>query len=420
VSAARGAADAPCPHPVGRRAADARDRARLDDRADFAHARRADGGAGTARRRRGLPSASPARRRRDRRADGGAEREGGAARVGPRLRLDRRTQPLRGNRSRLARRPGRGRGVSRWGPVRGPPGSMIQALADGILTGAIIALGAIGVTFTLAIMRFANFAHSELLTWGAYLALVVVAFAGPGTPTGPLSFGWQLLAAALIAAILTGLAAWAVDLLVFRRLRRQGAMPLTMVFAAFGAALVMRHLIVLVWGHESRYYTRELQMAVELLPGVRVLPDQMFILGLALAAMIALHAFLAWSRTGIAMRAMAESPALAQVCGVEVEAVVRLTWIISGALAAFAGVFVGLTPQLHPEIGFNLLLSLFAAAIFGGTGSLAGAVVGGFLVGLGENLSLLVISPGYKGAMPFLLLLAILILRPQGIFGERK
>ncbi len=297
---------------------------------------------------------------------------------------------------------------------------MIQALADGILTGAIIALGAIGVTFTLEIMRFANFAHSELLTWGAYIALIIVTFAGPGTPTGPLSFGWQLLAAALIAAVLTGLAAWAVDTLVFRRLRRRGALPLTMVFAAFGAALVMRHLIVLVFGHESRYYTRELQIAVELLPGVRVLPDQIFILGLALAAMITLHAFLAWSRTGIAMRAMAESPALAQVCGIEVDAVVRLTWIIAGALAAFAGVFTGLTPQLHPEIGFNLLLSLFAAAILGGTGSLAGAVVGGFLVGLGENLSLLVISPGYKGAMPFLLLLAILILRPQGLFGARS
>jgi len=297
---------------------------------------------------------------------------------------------------------------------------MIQALADGILTGAIIALGAIGVTFTLEIMRFANFAHSELLTWGAYIALVIVTFAGPGTPTGPLSFGWQLLAAALIAAVLTGLAAWAVDTLVFRRLRRRGALPLTMVFAAFGAALVMRHLIVLVFGHESRYYTRELQIAVELLPGVRMLPDQIFILGLALAAMIALHTFLAWSRTGIAMRAMAESPALAQVCGIEVDAVVRLTWIISGALAAFAGVFTGLTPQLHPEIGFNLLLSLFAAAILGGTGSLAGAVTGGFLVGLAENLSLLVISPGYKGAMPFLLLLAILILRPQGLFGARS
>ena len=294
-----------------------------------------------------------------------------------------------------------------------------QALADGILTGAIVALGAIGVTFTLAIMRFANFAHSELLTWGAYIALMVVTVTGPGRPTGPLSFGWPLMAAALVAAVLTGLAGWAVDALVFRRLRRRGAMPLTLVFAAFGAALVMRHLVVLVWGHESRYYTRELQMAVEVLPGVRMLPDQIFIVGLALAAMIALHAVLARSRTGMAMRAMAESPALAQVCGIEVEAVVRLTWIISGALAALAGVFAGLTPQLHPEIGFNLLLSLFAAAILGGTGSLGGAVGGGFVVGLGENLSLLVISPGYKGAMPFLLLLAILIVRPQGIFGDR-
>jgi branched-chain amino acid transport system permease protein len=297
---------------------------------------------------------------------------------------------------------------------------MGQALADGILTGAIIALGAIGVTFTLGIMRFANFAHSELLTWGGYIALVIVAFAGPGTPTGPLSFGWQLLAAALVAAALTGLAAWGIDVLVFRRLRRRGAQPLTMVFAAFGAALVMRHLVVLVWGHESRFYTRELQIAVELVPGVRVLPDQVFILGLALTVMLVLQTFLTRSRTGMAMRAMAESPALAQVCGIEVEAVVRLTWIISGALAAFAGVFIGLTPQLHPEIGVNVLLSLFAAAILGGTGSLTGAVAGGFLVGLAENLSLLVISPGYKGAMPFLLLLVILIVRPQGILGERS
>jgi branched-chain amino acid transport system permease protein len=295
-----------------------------------------------------------------------------------------------------------------------------QAIADGILTGAIVALGAIGVTFTLTIMRFANFAHSELLTWGAYIALVVVTVTGPGRPTGPLSFGWPLVAAALVAAVLTGLAAWALDSLVFRRLRRRGAHPLTMVFAAFGAALVMRHLVVLVWGHDSHYYTRELQMAVEVLPGVRMLPDQIFILALALATMAALHVFLSRSRTGMAMRAMAESPALAQVCGVEVDAVVRLTWIISGALAALAGVFTGLTPQLHPEIGVNVLLSLFAAAILGGTGSLGGAVIGGMVVGLAENLGLLVVNPGYKGAMAFLVLVAILLVRPQGIFGEKS
>jgi len=295
-----------------------------------------------------------------------------------------------------------------------------QALFDGILTGAIIALGAIGVSFTLQIMRFANFAHSELLTWGAYLALVFVAFAGPGTPTGPLSFGWQLVAAAGFAAVLTGLLAWAVDAVVFRRLRKGGAHPLTMVFAAFGAALVLRHVVVLIWGHESRYYTRELQMAYEIVPGVRVLPDQIFILALAVLVVIALHLFLTYSRTGMAMRAMAESPPLAQICGIEVDAVIRTTWILGGALAALAGVFTGLTPQLHPEIGFNLLLALFAAAILGGTGSLPGAVVGGLLVGIAENVSLLWISPGYKQAMPFLLLLAVLLVRPQGIFAEKK
>ncbi|MCX7961935.1 MAG: branched-chain amino acid ABC transporter permease [Burkholderiales bacterium] len=293
-----------------------------------------------------------------------------------------------------------------------------QALADGIFTGAIVALGAIGVSFTLQIMRFANFSHSELITWGAYLALVFVAFAGPGTPTGPFTFGWQLLAAAAMAALLTGLAAWGVDVLVFRRLRRRGAHPLAMVFAAFGAALVMRHLVVLVWGHESRFYTRELQIAWQVM-GVKVLPDQAFILLLAVAVVTVLHLFLAYSRTGMAMRAMAESPALAQACGIRTEAVIRTTWIVSGALAALAGVFAGLTPQLHPEIGFNLLLALFAAAILGGSGSLPGAVIGGLLVGIAENVALLFVNPGYKGAMPFLLLLLVLLVRPQGIFGEK-
>lgn len=295
-----------------------------------------------------------------------------------------------------------------------------QVIADGILTGAIVALGAIGVSLGLQLLRFANFAHSELITWGAYLALVFVAFLGPGTPTGPFSFGWQLIAAMLLAAALTGVLAWSVDLLIFRRLRRRGAQPLSMVFAAFGAALVMRHVVVLIWGHGTHHYTRELQIAVEVLPGVRMLPDQIFVLGLTVALVTGLHLFLSRSRTGMAMRAMAESPALAKACGVRVEAVIRWTWILSGALAAMAGVFLGLAPQLHPEMGSGLLLALFAAAILGGVGSLPGAVIGGLLVGLAENLSLLVVESGYKTAMPFVLLLLVLFVRPQGLFGRKS
>ena len=297
---------------------------------------------------------------------------------------------------------------------------ILQALVDGVFTGAIISLGAIGLSLTLQIMRFANFAHAEFMTLGGYLALAIVWLIGPGSPTLGLTFGWQLLVAALLASALAGLMAWGLDLLVFRPLRRQGAASLVLVFAAFGAALVLRHVLVLIWGHESYFYTRELQMGVMIVPGIRVMPDQVFILALAVLLMVVLHLFLTFHRTGIAMRAMAESPALSQVCGIRVDSVMRTTWIISGFMAAMAGVFSALTPQLHPELGSNMLLSVFAAAIFGGVGSLPGAVLGGLLVGITENLFLLVADPGYKPAMPFLLLLAVLCLRPQGLLGERS
>jgi branched-chain amino acid transport system permease protein len=166
-----------------------------------------------------------------------------------------------------------------------------------------------------------------------------------------------------------------------------------------------------------------LQIAIEVLPGilpnVRLLPDQLFVLGLTVLVVIGLHLVLRYSRVGVAMRAMAESPALARICGIEVERVMRWTWAVSGALAAAAGVFAGLTVQLRPEMGFNLLLAILTAAILGGTGSLFGAVAGGLVVGLAENLSVLVIPAGYKATIPFLVLLLVLYVRPQGLFGAR-
>jgi branched-chain amino acid transport system permease protein len=293
-----------------------------------------------------------------------------------------------------------------------------QAIADGVLTGAIIALGALGVSLSLQILRFANFAHAELLTCGAYLALSVTAITGVGEAIGPLSFGWPLLVAALIGGLGTAVVALGVDRLVFGRLRRRGAQTLTMVFASFGVALILRNLVVLIWGPDPQYYTDALQIAVEVLPGVRMLPDQIFILALTLVAVVALQLFLRRSRLGMAMRAMAESTALARVCGIETASVIRWTWIISGMLAAAGGVFAGLTVQLRPEMGFNLLLAILTAAILGGSGSPVGAVVGGLVVGLAENLSALVIPTGYMPAIPFLVLMLVLAVRPQGLFGS--
>jgi branched-chain amino acid transport system permease protein len=159
-------------------------------------------------------------------------------------------------------------------------------------------------------------------------------------------------------------------------------------------------------------------MAILVPPGVRIMPDQVLVLGLTGVLVVGMWLFLTMTRAGLAMRAVAESPTLSEVSGIDVRSVTRWTWILSGALAAMAGVFFGLTVQLRPEMGFNLLLPLFAAAILGGAGSVFGAVVGGLIVGLAENLSVLVISPGYKMAVPFILMLVLLYIRPHGLFGK--
>jgi len=300
---------------------------------------------------------------------------------------------------------------------------LLQHIADGLLSGAIVALGAIGISFTMKILRFANFSHSELLTWGAYFALIFTGFAQafsgiPQGTLGPFSFGWPLLLAMLCSAVATSLLALALHALVFERLSRTAG-HMTMVFASFGIALLLRHTVVLIWGSNPIYYSRELQFATILPGGVRVMPDQVFLLALTILVVFFLHLFLTRSRTGIAMRGVAENPDLAGVSGVNVDRIVRWVWIIGASGAAVAGVLYGLTVQLRPELGFGLILPLFAAAILGGAGSLYGAVIGGLLVGLSENLSVMIIPTTYKPAVPFLLILLVLYFRPQGLFGER-
>lgn len=294
---------------------------------------------------------------------------------------------------------------------------MAQALADGLLTGAIYALGAIGLTLTMGILRFANFAHAEMMTWGAYMALgVLTVFGLPSAPLGPLTFGWPLIGATVIAIGLTIALALLIDKLIFARLRGR-VNHLTLVFASFGVALLIRNLISLIFGGEATYYTNTLQMAILLAPGLRVMPDQVFIFFMSLVLVVAVQLFLQKTRLGLAMRAVSESPTLAEINGIALSRVVRWVWILGGALAAVAGVLYGVSVQLRPEFGFQLLLPLFAAAIVGGVGNVVGAVLGGFLIGIVESFSVLVIPAGYKLAMPFIVMLLVLYVRPTGLFA---
>ena len=304
---------------------------------------------------------------------------------------------------------------------------MLQLIADGFVIGSVIALGAIGVTLVYSILRFANFAHGEYLTWGAYLAwtalLGFAAVCGPMAPLGPFSFGWTLLASLGVAAIATAALALLVDLLLFRQLRRHGS-AITLIMASFGAALVLRNLLQFIFGAVPEYYSREIQVAIRLVPrdvlgGLRITPDQLFVLGLTAVSVVGLHLFLTRTTLGKAMRATSINPQLARVTGIDVDRVIRATWIIGAVLAAVAGVFSGLTVQLRPQLGLDLLLPLFAAAILGGIGSVYGAVAGGLIVGLAESLSVPIVGAEYRAATAFIVLIAILLIRPTGLFGER-
>lgn len=301
---------------------------------------------------------------------------------------------------------------------------MIQSLLDGILTGAIISLGAIGLTMVMHILRFANFAYAEILAIGAYVALVADKLFSALVPVfdaalAPTTLSVSLLLALVVAMVAAGASAVVIDKLIFARIRAR-ADALSMVFASFGVALILRNVIALVFGHHPQLYSQDIAIARVLSfdPLILIKPDQVFVLGAALVLMAAFHLVLTRTTFGYALRAVAENPALAQVSGVNLKRMIVAVWMIGGALSAAAGVFYTLTNQLTPMLGHTFLLPVFAATIVGGIGSVYGAVLGGFIVGIASGLSLMVLPSGYTPAMPFLLILAVLLVRPHGLFGE--
>ncbi|MEM6464193.1 MAG: branched-chain amino acid ABC transporter permease [Pseudomonadota bacterium] len=287
-------------------------------------------------------------------------------------------------------------------------------LFPALAIGSIYALGAVGISMIFGILRFAHFAHGDLMTMGAYGVLAAAAVI-PVYPVFLVPFGMVL---AIALALL-------VDRIFYQPLRNLPT--IYTVISSFGVALIFRSLVQLIWGSQNQVYGSG---------GVRpplILFDTFRISVLHVQAVVAtaviallLHLFLSWTRTGRSMRAVSDDPELAKIAGLETEKVVRWTWIIGAALAAIAGLFAGMDTNAHPNLGWNLLLPMFAAAILGGIGKPMGAMAGGFIIGLAEELSSYpwigdqaLISPSYKTAVAFVIMIVLLIVRPQGLFKGR-
>lgn len=280
----------------------------------------------------------------------------------------------------------------------------LQLFINGVIAGTLLAIPAIGLTAIFAVLRFVNFALASLSTLGAYAGFVVNV--SLGLPI------WPALAAAFLAAAVVGVL---IDDLVLRGMRPFG--PLPTAIASVALLMLIENLVRFSFGNDLRSY--DLPIERDWVFGdLRLGPAQFrnFLFAVAVAA--AVFVLLATTRIGKAVRAVADNPLLAQVNGIDPRFVALLVTFFGAGLVGTGGMLLGLDTSIDPLTGYRALLPMFAAAILGGLGSIPGAVVGALLVGIGEELSTLVIPASYKTAVGFALIALVLLVRPAGLFGQ--
>ena len=285
--------------------------------------------------------------------------------------------------------------------------ALVQSLINGVIAGTILAVPAIGFSAIFAVLNYPNFTIGSLAAAGAYAGYLANT-----------QLGWPLalaLAAAFAGAAVVGVVhEWA----AVRPLQKAGA--LIMAIASLAGGIVIENLLRFAFGNEQRGYELPLARDVVLFEVWRVGPQQMKNFAMALAIMAAIWAFLRWTRTGRSMRAVADNRDLARLRGIEPERVAVVTVSVGAGLAGLGGMLIGLDTSLEPFMGQRLLLSIFAAAVLGGLGSVPGAVAGALIIGIVEEVSVLFINPAYKSAIAFAAILLVLTLRPAGLFGTRQ
>src|SRR3954469_23394672 len=272
--------------------------------------------------------------------------------------------------------------------------------------GAVLAVPAIGLTMIYAVLRFVNFSVAAHMAVGAFAGYMLNAWAGLPAMVAVLG--------AFIAGAAGGIAS---DHVALRPLR--GYSALTLAIASIAVNIMIESTIRFFFGGSPRDYAIPLRRDWTF-GFLHIGPQQVENAIIAAIAMVLLFVFLMVTTTGKAMRAVADNPMLADSKGIDPDAMARLAVGIGMGLAGVGGMLVGLDTSIDPLVGFRAILSVFAAAVVGGLGSVPGAVVGGLAIGLAEELSLLVLAPTYKGVVGFLAILLILLLRPGGILGVRS
>ncbi|MGB9358681.1 MAG: branched-chain amino acid ABC transporter permease [Acidimicrobiia bacterium] len=285
-------------------------------------------------------------------------------------------------------------------------------LISGLKLGAIIALCAVGLSLVYGVTGLVNFAHAEMVTLGA-----VAAYFFHASPAGP---EWPLAIAAVPAILVGAGFGWAQEQGLWKPLRIRNTGLIAMMVVSIGLSFAVRHIILIIFGGEPRAYPDFAgQPPIEIL-GISVVPKNLITIGVALLVLAGVGLFLQRSRAGTAMRAVSDDADLAESSGIDVNRVILITWMLAGGLAALGGIFFGLNEAVQWDMGFSLLLLIFAAVVLGGLGTAYGAMVGGFVVGVAVEMSTIFVPNELKTAVGLAVLILMLLIRPQGLFGTKE
>ncbi|MFI6295140.1 branched-chain amino acid ABC transporter permease [Nonomuraea sp. NPDC050790] len=284
-----------------------------------------------------------------------------------------------------------------------------QLTFEGFNLGLIIALAAMGLSLIFGTTKLTNFAHGELVTLGALIAYLF-----------NVGFGLGVIPSAVIAVVAGGAFGYLQDRFFWGQLRRRGTGVIAMMIISIGVAMFLRFLFLFLYGGDSEPYTEFNAQAGVTVGPITAAPKNFIMMGIELVVLIIVGIALLKTRTGKAARAVADNPALAASSGINVDRVIRVIWTSGGAIAALAGILLGLSQTVKYTMGQDILLLIFAGVTLGGLGTAFGALVGSLIVGLFIQLSTLWISPELKSVGALAVLIIVLLFRPQGILGRRE
>ncbi|BCY06685.1 branched-chain amino acid ABC transporter permease [Actinoplanes sp. L3-i22] len=286
---------------------------------------------------------------------------------------------------------------------------VFDLIYTGIHFGLIIALAALGLSLIFGTMGLTNFAHGELISFGALGCFFL-----------NVKLGLPLIPSAILAVVLGGAFGYFQDRVFWGWLRNRRTGLIGMMIISIGMALVLRYVYLYFFGGDTRQYTEYVAQPGMDLGVISVAPKNLLMDGVAIVVLVVVSLALTKTRLGKATRAVSTNPSLAAASGISVDAIIRLVWTIGGALAALSGVMLALFQGVNYQMGFQILLLVFAAVTLGGLGTAFGALIGSLVVGLATQLSTLWIPTELKNVGALVVLIVIILFRPQGILGRRE